>query len=102
MFGLVTKKAVAQRAVLIRQDMLLLNTQRHFALFGIFKGKEEKKTQEKTVEEPTKYHKQTVQKSEAEEEVDIKQKIRQLDRSTEDNLYGKYKRQRKTLKERNT
>lgn len=36
------------------------------------------------------------------EEEDIKQKIRSLDRTSPNNLYGKYPRQRKTLKERNS
>lgn len=36
------------------------------------------------------------------EEEDIKQKIRDFDRTGPNNLFGKYQRQRKTLKERNT
>ena len=41
--------------------------------------------------EPTKYHKETVQASKDEDE-DVKDKIRKLDRSGPNNLFGKYQR----------
>ncbi len=70
------------------------------------KKTDQKKETEEAAEakQPTQYHKETVQrraKDKHGEKEDIKQKIRTLDREGEDNLFGRYKRVRKTVKERN-
>ena len=46
------------------------------------------------MKEPTKYHKASVESRAlaAESEVNIKQKIRDFDRTGQSNLYGKYKK----------
>lgn len=77
---------------------------------GIFGRKKDQQptpapTPVKEEKEPAKYHKKSTAAAAAETEegeADIKQKIRELDRSGPNNLFGKYQRQRKTIKERNT
>lgn len=47
------------------------------------------------IKEPTRYHKASVESKALaadKEVVDIKQKIRDFDRTSESNLYGKYKK----------
>ena len=76
-------------------------------MFDAFFGKKEPKKpvvevkqEEKEVEkelkveaEPTKYHKESVKKMEKDgEDEDIKQRIRSLDRTGGDNMYGMYKK----------
>ena len=72
------------------------------SIFGLFKKKDQEvtdqtKKDQKELKEPAKYHKPSL---EAKDKEDIKQKIRSLDRSADDNLYGKYKKIRQTKKER--
>ncbi|CDW81647.1 zinc finger cdgsh-type domain protein [Stylonychia lemnae] len=62
---------------------------------------------EEPEKEPTRYHQATADKKKKQKQADaadtdrdIKQQIKSLDRSQEDNLYGKFKRQRKTVQER--
>ena len=89
---------------------LVSSQQQSFNSFfgGIFGKKKDEPTKEATpvkkveekAQEPAKYHREPVKQEEDTE--DIKQKIRSLDRTGDSNLFGRYKRQRKTLKERNT
>ncbi len=93
-------------------SLVAVQSQSFNSMFGgIFGRKKDEPKKEETAapakksvetqKEPAKYHKQTVQAKE-DEDADIKQKIRELDRTGDNNLFGRYKRQRKTLKERNT
>ena len=85
--------------------------QQPFSFFGGIFGKKKEEAKPAKVEkkeivvevEPAKYHKESVDAASKEEDaVDIKAQIRTLDRTGPNNLFGKYQRQRKTLKERNS
>ena len=126
MFNLVIQQAKSSGVSSTTRRLLLLqattNTQTQFpvqnfnSIFGGIFGRKKPAEEQKVppveepkkatpapskIAEPTKYHKESVKAQKNEEDEDIKNQIRKLDRSGPNNLFGKYQRTRKTLKEKN-
>ncbi len=101
---------VATQQATTQGSLYPLQSQSFNSLFGGIFNKKKDEVQNATpapqkskqAAEPTKYHKESVATAEGGEEEDIKEKIRKIDRTGPNNLFGKYHRQRKTRQERNT